>query len=137
MSLKKAIVTFTSENGDVLTRHLAIRAVVFDYEKAQLEVHFHAWPSEEARAAGAVPNYMQLNIPIDLTDKTDGQLIVQMSGVIWEKIVMQPFIADFSELDGNGKMVLTTKSLTELGAEIIDVTESIMRAAMTAKKANK
>lgn len=134
MSLKKAIVTFTSENGDVLTRHIAIRAVVFNYEEARLEVHFHAWPSEEARAAGAKPNYMQQNIPIDLTDQTDGQMIVQMSGVIWEKIVSQPFITDFSELDENGKMVASQKTLTELGAEIIDVTEAVMKAAVKAKK---
>lgn len=134
MSLKKAIVTFTSENGDVLTRHIAIRAVVFNYEEARLEVHFHAWPSEEARAAGAKPNYMQQNIPIDLTDQTDGQMIVQMSGVLWEKIVSQPFITDFSELDANGKMVASQKTLTELNAEIIDVTESVMKAAVKAKK---
>lgn len=124
MSLKKAIVSFTDKHGDRVTRELSIRAVVFDFANSILQVMFWGWPSVEAREAGAEPFQVQQNIAIDMTDPQDGGLIGNLSEAIWDKIVVNPLIPDYSEKDDDGKMVKKDKTLQDLNAEIVVVAEN-------------
>jgi hypothetical protein len=122
MALKKAIVQYTNEHGDNVTRHLPIMSVVFDYQSGFVQVNFAAYRSQAARARGAAPEYLSQRIQLDPNDQSEAGLILAVSDALWTKIVDAPFIADFSDVDENGKQVRTIKSLADLNAQIVDAT---------------
>jgi hypothetical protein len=112
MALKKAVVTFTNQFGDVVTRHLPIQSVVFNYAEGYVEVIFASFASEAARAAGATPEYFSQRIKIDGTSQSEMGLILAVSDALWTKIADAPFINDHAEVDKTtGKQVAKQKSL--------------------------
>ena len=121
MSLKKAIFTFTKENGETVTREATIKKVVFHYDEMAIETIYELFPSAEAKTKGAVAKLVAQRVQVDLTNTEDLALVLSASDRIWEKNRVEPFIADYSELDGNGKMVRNLKSLDELDATIEEV----------------
>lgn len=121
MSLKKAVFTFTRENGETVTREANIKKVVFHYDEMAIETIYEMYPSAEAKAKGAVAELHSQKVQVDLTNQEDLALVLSASDRIWEKNFVAPFIADFTELDDDGKMTRQTKSLNELGATLEDV----------------
>ena len=121
MALKKAIITYTNEFGEQVTRHLPINGVVFNYEQGTVKVIFSAYVSEEARAKGAPAQYVEALIDINGSNPQEAGLIEAVSDALWFKLSDTPFIADYSDVDENGKIVRTVKSLTDLNAQIVDV----------------
>jgi hypothetical protein len=122
MALKKAIVTFTNQFGESVTRNLPIRSVVFDYSEGFVEIIFAAYASVAARERGAIPEYIRQRISFDQTSQAEMGLVLAVSDALWTKIVDAPLITDYSETDRAGRQKATVKSLTELGAEIVDAT---------------
>lgn len=121
MSLKKAIASFTRPNGETITRQFSIKAVVFDYETGTVEIVYNIFVSEEARLRGATPEFYSQKIPVDLADPADIGLILSISAALWAKIIDEPIVTDYSQLDDDGKMVGVNKSFRDLNAEIIEV----------------
>lgn len=121
MSLKTATFIYTKENGEAVTRIASIKKVVFHYDEMAIETIYEMFPSAEAKAKGAIPELISQRVAVDLTDQNDLVLVLSASERIWEKNASAPFIADFSELDDDGKMIRQMKSLDELGAEIVEV----------------
>jgi hypothetical protein len=120
MSLKKATVTFTKENGEQVSRVLTIKSVVFHYEEAAVETIYRVHPSESARLRGATPEYISQRAPVDLTNMEDLQMVFAVSSLLWEKNADSPFISDYSEVDEHGRQQHILKSLNDLGATIAD-----------------
>lgn len=121
MALKKAIVSFTKESGETVTRQIGIKSVVFDYKTASIETIFEVYPSEAARSRGGVPEHISQRIPINLADPEDLTMILAVSERLWSKIATAPIVDDYSELDEDtGRQVGNRKTLSELGASIID-----------------
>jgi len=121
MSLKKAIFTFTRENGETVTREANIRKVIFHYDEMTVETIYEMYPSADAKTRGAVPELHSQKVAVDLTNQEDLTLVLSASARIWEKNRVAAFIADFTELDEGGKMIRQMKSLDDLGAEIVEV----------------
>lgn len=122
MSLKKAIATFTKENGETVTRHFGIKTVVFHYQEARIETVYEVYPSAAAKLRGAQPEYISQSAAVDFGNMEDVMMILSVSARIWEKNAASPFIEDFSDVDaGTGLQVRSRKSFADLNAEIIDV----------------
>lgn len=137
MSLKKAIVKFTKDNGEMVTRMLVIKSVVFHYQGVpRVETIYEVYPSEEARLRGAAPEFMSQSVEIDLSNTDDLSMILQASERIWAMNIAAPFINDFTEVDADGKQMLKVKSLADLSAEIIDV-DPLLELAAAPKRSNK
>ena len=121
MGLKFAIVQFTKETGEAVTRFVSIKKVIFHYDEAAVETIYEMFASAEAKDRGAVPEVLSQRVAVDLTNAEDLQLVLSASDRIWTKNRAEPFITDWSELDEKGKMVRRMKSLDELDAEILEV----------------
>ena len=122
MALKKAIATFTKENGETVTRQFSIHSVVFKYAEQAIEVIYVSFPNEAARDRGAAPEYISQRIPVDMTNPTDISMILSVSDRIWEMAAVNPFITDYTEVDQEtGLQVKNVKSLNDLTATIQDV----------------
>lgn len=121
MGLKKAVVTFTKRNGETVSREVSIKDVVFRYGKREIETIYEVYPDGAAQAKGGIPALFSQTVPMDLTNPEDITMLFSVSDRLWQINADAPLIEDFTELDGNGKMVRQMKTLNELGAVIMDV----------------
>lgn len=121
MGLKFVIVSYVKDTGESITRVGFIKKVIFHYDERVIETIYQMFPSAEAQMRGAVPELLSQRVPVDLTVAEDMNLIISSSDRIWQKNFDVPFIMDYSEVDGSGKMVKTLKSFSDLGAIIEEV----------------
>lgn len=131
MGLKAYKFETTMETGHRLPMYLVFRTLVIDNDKRQATMIFQGYPSREERERQLLKKENQfLSFSLVLSEQKYLALFLReiknslgfaVSDIVWETAWTEPFIADFViDKAGNKKMV--TKSLSDLQAEVVELT---------------
>lgn len=127
MPLKNYKFTRINEFGDAETNDVSVRVFNSDYENGIVEIYLRSFKSKEARTDGSQPR-SDLRLRIEgaaflvaamspITEAETGQpFLFIFSDRIWAIAFSAAFVEDYSEVDADGKRIMTLKSLRDLEA---------------------